>query len=537
MRKTIIGMVCLFLSITWLSAQPSSSFDGEFSVLKGTLNATHSRLIWIGPNANITIDGTWMIFAEYVYVHPSAKISGKGLIEIRNPKDAVRGVKRKATKIDASHVRIDVDLELDNPNNLVLVNLDTNETDFDWTGDDFQDQDMVIGKNLNLNVDDAHVILGEDNLVFGENATLENYNHNRYLVCDKSGQIIKENLDGAFDFAIGQHEGTGIFTDYTPARLENNGVPDDFSVSVRDAVLSAENVEGMGKEWLISEATPGGSDVLLSLQHNKKTNNSLYDEDQALITKYVGISPNKAGDDVSFSDWDYSSFDCQSEQSGDISSTGATPDSRKLSRNFSDFTEYNIYTKSTCNASPLSIQWQYIEVQSSDCQNELTWGYATENGSHYFEVFRSYDNENFLKIAEFSATLSNDLNQNYSFIDHGAESRVTYYKVVAVYPNSNSESQVVQVLTTCNSTTSFLWPNPAGPGSTINVKYIAESQEPVQFYLIDALGQILYKYDMVLKPEQTVYQLDLSVVPLAKAVYILEIIDGSKKSSLKLIVD
>ena len=176
-------------------------------------------------------------------------------------------------------------------------------------------------------------------------------------------------------------------------------------------------------------------------------------------------------------------------------------------------------------------------MTGEECQNVLTWGYATENGSHYFEVLRSYDNENFLKVAEFNATLSNDLDQNYTFIDHGAESRMTYYKVVAVYPDTKSESKVVQVLTSCNSTTAFLWPNPAQPDSKISVKYIAESQEPVEFYLIDALGQILYKYDMVVKPEQTVYELDLSVVPLAKAVYILEIIDGSKKSSLKLIVN
>jgi len=537
MRKTIIGIVCLFISISWAFAQPSSSFDGELTVLNGTTNATHSRLIWIGPNADITINGTWMLFAEYVYVHPNAKIHGDGIIKILDPQDAIRGVKRKATKIDASQVLFDVDIELNNPNNLVLVNLDTNETDFEWDGDDFTNQNMVIGKKLNLNVDDAHVILGDDDLIFDKNASLENYSHNRYLVCDKSGVIIKNDLDSIFDFAIGQHEGTGIFTDYTPARLENNGVSDDFSVAVRDAVLSAETTEGMGKEWLITEANPGGSDVLLSLQHNKKTNNTLYDEDRALITKYVGFSPNREGDDISYSDWDYSSFDCESEQSGDISSSGITPDSRKISRGFSNFSEFNVYTKSTCNASPLSIQWKFIEVIGADCQNEVTWGYATENGSHYFEVLRSYDNENFFKIAEFAAKLSNDEIQAYSFIDHGADSRMTYYKVVAVYPNSESESSVVQLLTTCNTTTSFLWPNPASIGSTINVKYIAESQEPVEFYLIDALGQILYKYDMPVKPEQTVYQLDLGVVPLSKAVYIIEIIDGSKKSSLKLIVD
>lgn len=487
MRKINILWGLMLLTVV-VSGQSSSTIN-FISNIKDGLNAVHSEQLWIGEHAEITVDGDWDIFSSMIYIHPNAKIHGDGRIVIKNPNGAIYPFGESTTMIDGSNVKIDCDVFFENKNNLILAPFNTEGTDLGWLNDSSDSYDLVIGRKLSLEADDGHIVLGDGNLILDEDATLLGFSENRYVVTNSDGILKKEGLLGEFIFPVGFEEGVGDGNDYTPAKVINNGMEDGFSVRVDHEVTDFPvTIEGIGREWTISEDEDGGSYVELVLQHNRETDGTKYkNSTKQMVTQYAGVAPNMLGGSISSTTWSYSSIDCDEETNeGTITDGYTITGASELSRiGFTDFYNHTKFTKAICEKSVLEDIWKIFTADVESCETQISWVIETKFGEpKYFVVERSYDGIDFLPIATVEASKTNEF---YKYFDPIAPNGKVYYRVKLVDGDNDFEySPVDMVDSDCGLEVAAVFPNPFFDDITILMN-TADAIEAVIVY--NEIGQ------------------------------------------------
>ena len=515
--------------LTMVAFGQSASTINFVSNIREGANVVHTQQLWIGEYADITVDGDWIVFSEQIYIHPMAKIHGDGRIIIKNPNGAVYPMGEKATVLDASYVNIDCDIVFENRNNIVLMPLTVEDTDLPWINDAHANYDFRVGRNLNFSVDDGHIILGDGDVVLDEDATVSNYSENRYFVTNSEGFLKKEGLKGEFIFPVGYEEGTEGDTDYTPAKMINNGLMDGFSTRVDHEVTDFENsVEGVGREWTIIEDVDGGSYVELTLQHNRETDGIKYTESgRQFVTQYAGIAPNSLGGDISSTTWDYSRIECNTETGEGTLTEGYTmTDASELSRiGFTDFYAHNKFTKAVCEKSVLENIWKIFTADVTQCETQISWvvdnHYLTAD---YYVVERSYDGVLFLPIATIDASQDNEF---YSFFDPVAPNGKVFYRVKVVDDDNDYEySPVDMIESECGMEVAVVYPNPFFDDVTIVMNTTNGVDALILYNEIGQQIEVPVEYDGNL--------IKLDATKLAAANYYALIINGDKFYTIEL---
>lgn len=368
----LIAFLLLFMAGK-SSAQSVGSAEvvsGGFGISSGGTTTSVSETIVIGPGT-IQIDGTWQLYARYVFIDPTAVITGDGTIQFFNP--SIAGGLSSPTYIDGNATLIDVNIEQHNDLNLVLVDADN---PFSMVGIANGVASVYVGRNLDFSVANGDIILAEaftdpgspnltgvgnttatvTDLIFDIDATTTGYGLDRFVVTNNSiqGHIVKESLAGTFEFPLGILEG-----DYTPAIIENSGTSSAVHVSVQDYASSAsiEQVgpigNGMERTWNIYTDVTNGPVLDIALQHNQVTDQTLFEETSNFVTRFSTIVPNYTGDlALTINAW-------QSNILG-ASIPGSIPNSFIRNRVYSDFAaddqdELAFYTKSSCLITPLDM--------------------------------------------------------------------------------------------------------------------------------------------------------------------------------------
>ena len=255
------------LLVLWLPLSLVASTVIEGGKYIGFTESETGRELYIGPDAIIQVDGEWWIYSSNVYIHPNAVIFGTGLIIFKD-NAIINGGTSVTVNVDGGGALIDCDVRLENPANMNLTHIDP-PVGTGWSTD--MADDIYLGKDFDFFVDDGHVINNGNDAIFDADASISNYNENRYFVTNDTGTVSKEALGGSFDFPVGHTENTGINTDYTPATLNNTGTADRYNVRVDHTVTDETLIEDVMREWFISEEVAGGSNVFLTLQHNIAT--------------------------------------------------------------------------------------------------------------------------------------------------------------------------------------------------------------------------------------------------------------------------
>lgn len=266
--------------------------NGNYAVAAGDTVSIFSSDLTFGPNASITVNGVWLIASSQIELHSTATLTGTGTVVLDERSSFTIGstaLSDATVELDGKNMLLDCNVELKNTSNLDLVN-----------------SGLSLGKDFDFVSDDAHVILGNQDLTFASTATVSGYTENRYLVTDGSGAMVKQGLSGAFTFPVGATEGTLTTQDYTPARLTNTGTADAYSVRV-DQTVSSDNSTGVNdvsREWEITEGTAGGSNVKVELQHNTSTEEASFSNSTSYVANYIGTAPNIDGGNESINEWD-----------------------------------------------------------------------------------------------------------------------------------------------------------------------------------------------------------------------------------------
>ena len=121
----------------------------------------------------------------------------------------------------------------------------------------------------------------------------------------------------------------------------------------------------------------------------------------------------------------------------------------------------------------------------------VEWKTATETNSNYFEVERSFNEENFVPVAKVSAAGVSESMKSYSFNDVVTGSNFAYYRIKEMDVDGTptySEIKAVNVKPVKNFVKT-LYPNPVVSGQPVNLQYVALENGKVNIELYNCLGK------------------------------------------------
>lgn len=394
-----------------------------------------------------------------------------------------------------SNIRMKVDVHINNPSNVVL-----NSSTF-------------LADSLFFDVNDGHLLLGNNNLILSGTSKASGYNQLRYVVTDGTGNLVKDSLAPAvtFEFPVGRAE-----SDYTPATITNNASAYDvFNTQVKSYSESASDEavpeEGMYRTWNIYSSL--GSAASLKLQHNSSTNDpGAYTDNGsdivAFVTQYIGSGIWQTGVGATGTD-----------------AAGTVSGSRTHFRSYSATATSPVssgafFSKSSNILFPLPVSILSFDAQPiAYLKSSVSWSTSNDNTIRAFRVLK-WDTETG-KYKELSQVASRQSENNvisYEYRDLNASVGVNLYRLEVIYRDGHTsltDIKAVKFDEIENGADISLFPNPSGDSKILN---IIGNENISDISIADSYGRIVYSAQPM---EKSAVQLDIT--NLAAGVYTINV--------------
>lgn len=152
----------------------------------------------------------------------------------------------------------------------------------------------------------------------------------------------------------------------------------------------------------------------------------------------------------------------------------------------------------------------------------LKWATQLEQGAKLFEIHRSTDGSNFVKLpGDVPAKGNSTTRTDYSYTDNSPAAGVNYYRVRQV--DQDGQDVMSNIVRTDKSDRSFLVrlrPNPLKRGP-LYVDYISEQREDIRIMITDSKGRIMLNVTENARTGMNNYRFD--VMGYAKGVYFVTV--------------
>ncbi|HTN44816.1 MAG TPA: right-handed parallel beta-helix repeat-containing protein [Flavipsychrobacter sp.] len=201
---------------------------------------------------------------------------------------------------------------------------------------------------------------------------------------------------------------------------------------------------------------------------------------------------------------------------------GAASGVRFINVNTPGFSTFFIHADN----SPLAIRLETIAAINMGDHNRIDWNTLTEEAGDRFELERSKDASNFMKIAEMNAK---GVSSKYTYLDYNASAGVNYYRL-KMWDNKGEFSYSTIVKATMGSGKRFtvdIFPNPLA-GEEVTVKTTGSQGGNASILLTDASGKV------VLRVKMTGSVQTLKLNGLASGVYFIQYTDDAHAQNIKL---
>lgn len=170
-------------------------------------------------------------------------------------------------------------------------------------------------------------------------------------------------------------------------------------------------------------------------------------------------------------------------------------------------------------------------AQTSENTNLISWKTTSEENANRFEIYKSNNGSNFIKVGEVAAAGFSQTLQSYSFADQANSESATFYRLKLVDNDGASAwSKIVSIAATNASTTKVqsVYPNPSHGQLNINFSQLSESTFNVQ--IIDAFGKV---YQQINSDEVSdINALSFDVTELATGIYFVKVSDENGNAEL-----
>ena len=293
-----------------------------------------------------------------------------------------------------------VALTINNPNNVVVVN------------------DVTLPHTLNFT--SGSLILNEANLFVNNNAVtaITGASPVKYVITNGTGALKRKMLAGTnYEFPIGTE------SELLNVTINNSGAADDFSARAEiglPSCISAYDAESVDITFDIAEASPGGSNVALTLDYGATAVGGSYLPANAQIVH------------------------CDSPTTYDFHN-GSVTGNIAMGSGFTSFSPFGI----TSSLVVLPIKLKSFDVTTKDHHNHLLWTTASEVNNDYFDVLRSKDGRNFSSLGRIEGAGNSMEENSYKFVDNTPNDGINYYQFKQVdFDGNYTFSPIVSVKNT-----------------------------------------------------------------------------------------
>jgi hypothetical protein len=303
-----------------------------------------------------------------------------------------------------------------------------------------------------------------------------------FIITNSTGKLKIQSIGtggrtGAVAFPIGTSSSS-----YTPVTITNTGTSDDFGARVINNVYrsydasdvpngSQQNTYNVGKTWLLTEGTAGGSNATLNFGWSSFDEQPGFNDGACFVAHFYGGT------------WHATNIN------------GATANG---------FDPYDMSLTNVTSFSPFAIGSQFSILplnllsftgKTNEGNNVLTWVSANEKAFTGFDVERSSDGRSYQRIGNVPARANNSGAQTtYTYTDASATAGTWYYRLKMIDNDGNFQySTVVQINNSASKQAVYsLQPNSV-KGNELNLVSTQTDAEDVQVRIIDAVGREWHK--------------------------------------------
>lgn len=458
------------IAMAQTGAGSTTTYNSSLTISSGTTVEAYAETVYIGPNAILDISGDLIIYSKYVWIAPTAQIGGSGAITFANPdNNPFYPDMTGATTIDANNGNpINTILRHENPNNIILG--DISDPVYGTVNPPApMAAALKLGSLFLFNVAGGDILLNGNDLILTGDGILGNYYFDRFVVTGNSinGHVVQIN-NGTTHFTVFP---VGIAeNDFTPVFIQGSA---DYHVSVTNYTASGAVItrpqEGMDRTWHVY----GGAADQVMLLHNIATNGTAYTDADAFITRYLGsgnwsssLTPDYIEDGFHYN-------------TGTIASgipVAATADGAWL-------------TKTSDALTPLPVKLLHFNAYKKDNKALLDWATASEQNNKGFDIERSIDGRNWVKIGFVASSQANgnsNTRADYSFNDNNPVNGQNYYRLKQTDIDGKHAFSDVRSLWFSRDGSIVVFPNPAK--AYVQVAGL-EGNESI--YVYDATGRLV----------------------------------------------
>ena len=331
--------------------------------------------------------------------------------------------------------------------------------------------------NGTLALTSGNLTLGSANLMLAANASISGGSAASHIVTNGTGELRQAGIGsggrtGAILFPVGPDGST-----YSPASVSNSGTQDEFRVLVKNDVLedgttgSALSGNVVGKTWFISEATPGGSTAILTLQWDIAHELSSFDRSACYVAHHNGT------------DW------------VPLQALGAASGSSPFQRTVSGVTAFSPFAVGDGN-SPLPVSYRTLTADVDGDAVVIRWETEQEVNNAGFEIERSEKaNGQWEMVAFVSGTGEGSHGASYMHVDVPPTSGGWFYRLRQIDMDGRHELSRVLAVSIGEPLRELaiesVYPNPAQASVSheVTLAFTAAENGPVQLSMHDMLGR------------------------------------------------
>ncbi|WP_205501980.1 T9SS type A sorting domain-containing protein [Rufibacter psychrotolerans] len=184
---------------------------------------------------------------------------------------------------------------------------------------------------------------------------------------------------------------------------------------------------------------------------------------------------------------------------------------------------------------PLPVSLTRFDGVSRNGAVELTWATASEINNDRFEIERSLNGRDFVKVGQVKGQGNSSAMVEYSFTDRGVQGTAYYRLKQLDFDNAFEYSKVIAVKHTSagNSTAMSVYPNPVTNG-TVSLRFQAPLEGNATIRLVDMSGRVLHQ--QVLASMGSEVPVNLSGLGLKAGVYLISVTANGVSTTQRIMV-
>lgn len=306
--------------------------------------------------------------------------------------------------------------------------------------------------------------LGDNDVVIGSGGSFSGVSSSRYIVTNGTGALTMNGVG-----ASNKLFPVGISSTYNPVTINNTGTTDNFSVNVTNTLnpppLDPNKV--VNRLWTITEATPGGSNVTLTLQYN---------------TGDYPVTFNNASGNIVIGRHNGSVW-------LETPAVWANPSSNIYTATASGFTQFSPFAIGNSGALPVELTAFNYSIDVRDVK--LTWETTRETNNSGFDIERSEIDKSgsrtgWIKLGFVQGSGSSNTPKAYTYYDRKLNTGKYYYRLKQIDYNGNFEyydlTSEVAIGKPAVFDVSQNYPNPSNPKSKIDYQLPIDGKVTIKIY-------------------------------------------------------